>query len=235
MKKVVLFFLFFYVNFLFAQTVDFSFEKPKISISNNFSYNIVNDISSSRFFDSALLSVDAKLLKVDCGVQGSSENISFSFDILCGPNILNFFDVKGLFLYNGVDDDCFFEINIVCGLDVGVKFSPFFNFETKVAYLFKASNIKSSNLVFTDSSIELAFYFDWFVANKINPFFYIETASFFKHYILPTAIFSTGVNYEILEKIEIGCSVSATYINFITVVPYHSEVSVSSYVKFIVM
>ena len=45
----------------------------------------------------------------------------------------------------------------------------------------------------------------------------------------------TAKNYEILEKIEIGCSVSATYINFITVVPYHSEVSVSSYVKFIVM
>jgi len=140
-----------------------------------------------------------------------------------------------LFLYNCVDDSCSFENNFVCGLDVGVKFSPFFNFETKVAYLLKTSKIKLSNLFITDSSIELAFYFDWFVKNKINPFLYIETASFFKHYILPTVIFSTGVNYEIFEKIRIGCSISATYINFITVVPYHSEISVSSYVKFLIM
>lgn len=199
MKKVFLLILFFGAKFLYAQTFDFSFQKPILSVSNNFSYNIVNDISSTRFYDSTFLSVDANFIQVDCGLQGSSEN------------------------------------NFVCGLDVGVKFSPFFNFETKVAYLLKTSKIKLSNLFITDSSIELAFYFDWFVKNKINPFLYIETASFFKHYILPTVIFSTGVNYEIFEKIRIGCSISATYINFITVVPYHSEISVSSYVKFLIM
>lgn len=233
MKKVFFLILFFYANFLYAQIFDFSFQKPKLSVLNNFSYNIVSSERHADFYNSTILSANFSCLKLDCGVELSEDNYSFTFLISSGPKLFNIFDIKPYFLYNCVGEKSFFENNIILGLGITTQIGRFFNLTVKAAFLFKNSFIKSQKeLYLYDASAEYAVYFDWFIANRINPFFHIDTASFFSHYISPTIIFSIGTNCKINEKIEVGGLVSATYVNIITAVPYHAEVTISSFVKF---
>jgi hypothetical protein len=44
--------------------------------------------------------------------------------------------------------------------------------------------------------------------------------------------YSTGIKYNIIKEFSLGSTISATYIDFFTVSPYHSEVSVNTFLQF---
>jgi hypothetical protein len=141
-------------------------------------------------------------------------------------------NLKVAFTLNHTNTINFAENNLVFGIHYDTQPSEIFKFASHLAYLLKLTNISTSNLKISNHSIEIALYFDWFALEKLNPFLYVETSSFFNHFLFCSVIFSLGCNYQIIEKLSLGSSLAVTYVDFFTVSPYHSEISINTFVKF---
>ena len=232
MKKNFLFFLFLFSGFLFANSFDFSLKSPSIFLRSDFSYSLLNNVKKTGFYSSTRGTLDFSTLNVDFGYQLAKNNSDFTFRTMYGPNIQNKMNLKFAFTLNHTNTINFAENNLVFGIHYDTQPSEIFKFASHLGYLLKLTNISTSNLKIPNHSMEIALYFDWFALEKLNPFLYVETSSFFNHFLFCSVIFSLGCNYQIIEKLSLGSSLAVTYVDFFTVSPYHSEISINTFVKF---
>ena len=219
-------------GFLFANSFDFSLKSPSIFLRSDFSYSLLNNVKKTGFYSSTRGTLDFSTLNVDFGYQLAKNNSDFTFRTMYGPNIQNKMNLKFAFTLNHTNTINFAENNLVFGIYYDTQPSEIFKFASHLAYLLKLTNISTSNLKIPNHSMEIALYFDWFALEKLNPFLYVEISSFFNHFLFCSVIFSLGCNYQIIEKLSLGSSLAVTYVDFFTVSPYHSEISINTFVKF---
>ena len=232
MKKKFLLLMFLFSGILFASPFNFSIKNPSISVRNDFSYSIVNNAKFSGFYPSSKISLDFNTLNFNLGYQLVNQNSDFTIQAAYGPKILDRMKLQLAFTYNFLHSLTFSENNFVFGFVFSVKPKEIFKFSMNTSFLLKDSIINFTNFHIPNFSYEFGLYFDWALSNLFETFFHIETASFFNHYLFCSLIFSTGIKYNIIKEFSLGSTISATYIDFFTVSPYHSEVSVNTFLQF---
>lgn len=232
MKKKFVLLVFLFSGILFATPFDFSLKKDSISVRNDFSYSILNSEKFSGFYSSSKASLDFNTLNVNVGYQLVNQNSDFTIQAAYGPRILDFMKLQLALTYNYSDFISFSENNFVFGFILAVKPKDIFKFTMNTSILLKDSIIDFTNFHISNFSFEFALYFDWELSKQFETFFHVETASFFNHYLFCSLIFSTGLKYNLINELSLGGTISATYIDFFTVSPYHSEVSVNTFLQF---
>lgn len=232
MKKKFLFFAFLFSGILFASPFDFSIKNPSVSVRNDFSYSIVNNAKISGFYPSSRISLGFDTLNFNIGYQLVNQNSDFTIQAAYGPNIIDKMKLMLALTYNYSDSLNFSENNFVFGFIFSVEPKEIFKFSMNTSFLLKDSIIDFTIFHVQNFSFEFALYFDWALSKTFETFFHVETASFFNHYLFCSLIFSTGLKYNIIKEFSLGGTISATYIDFFTVSPYHSEVSVNTFLQF---
>ena len=188
----------------------FTPEKPQITLSQRFEYNLMHDMKNENFGISSIAMVDAKELKFGGGFYANSKSSDVAIEGYYAPLFWNFVSFGLRTKYHHYKySDVFVEHNFLGGFHLNFNIHDVWNLYLDMGLIAKhtilnayKSNINIYDKVwFFDTGCFFTPFEDW------SFFLTVSNISLFEDNLLGVFLFDTGFNYKISKMFSIGSDI----------------------------